>query len=176
MTIILTVFVEGYQKREIETRQFLESISASQVFKSNRLKIQSKTVERSDIYSYPEMIKFWWGKEDLILLEHDVSPTIDQFLSLLSCSRPVCNFDYQIPVSKTEYTILHMGLGLSKFSVLFQKRIDIEMYLANQSFMRVDYAILSAMQSLNQSYHSHGEVKHNHRVEDLTEDFKLRSF
>jgi len=169
--MILTVFVKGYEKREIETMKFLLMLP------NCHYHIHFITAETDDLNAYPQFIKDNWNREDIILLEHDIVPTQEQIDTLLNCKEELCNYSYYIPISANkDYGLLDTGLGLAKFSLNFQKNHNVNEIFNTNTFINIDAKVNEYLNAHNLKWHNHGIVKHNHKVEDLPEDYKLKSF
>ena len=170
--MILTVFVKGYEKREIETMKFLLMLPTC------KYHIKFETAETKDVGAFPRFIKENWGIEDLIIMDHDIVPTQEQIDSLLNCKEDACIYSYYIPISATQgYGLLDSyGTGLIKFSLKFQKENDVNELFNTNTFIDIDAKMNEYMKAHNYKWHNHGIVKHNHKVEDLPDDYKLKSF
>ena len=173
MAIVLTVFVKGYEEREMETKELLMHLCN----KCYTPKIT--TAQPQDVGAYPQFVKENWGVDDLILLEHDIVPTIQQLDEIRNCKYDVCNYSYYIPTSNGDnhtYGLLSNGLGLAKFSLNFQKQHNVNEVFNTNTFINIDIKVNEYLQKHNIAWHSHGIVKHNHKIEDLPMDFKLKQF
>jgi len=169
--MILTVFVKGYEKREIETMKLLLTLP------NCKYHIKIKTAEITDLNAYPQFVKDNWNIEDLILLEHDIVPTQEQINALLNCKEDLCNYSYYIPITaNNNYGLLDTGLGLSKFSLNFQRNNNVNEAFNTNTFINIDAKVNEYLNAHNLKWHNHGIVKHNHKVEDLVEDYKLKTF
>jgi len=169
--MILTVFVKGYEKREMETMKFLLMLPTC------KYHINFITAETDDLNAYPQFVKDNWNKEDLIMLEHDIVPTQEQIDALLNCNYDLCNYSYYIPISANNgYGLLDTGLGLAKFSLNFQRNNNVNEVFNTNTFINIDAKVNEYLNAHNYKWHNHGIVKHNHKVEDLVEDYKLKSF
>ena len=173
MTIVITVFVRGFEKREQLTKQFLINLCGS----CNKL-IMS-TTETRDVNTYPQLVKDNWNKDDIILLEHDIIPTTAEYDLIKNCKEDVCNYSYNIPVtngSKPSYGLLSTGLGLAKFSLKFQQNNNVNEVFNTNTFINIDAKVNEYLNNHNMKWHNHGIVEHNHKIEDLKDDFRLRMF
>ena len=173
MTIVMTVFVRGYEKREQATKQFLLSLCG------NCNKLILATTETRDVSAYPQLVKDNWAKDDLILLEHDIIPTTTEFDGIRNCNHDVCNFSYYIPITngnKPGYGLLATGLGLSKFSLRFQQHNNVNEVFNTNTFINIDAKVNEYLNSHNMKWHNHGIVEHNHKIEDLKDDHKRKVF
>lgn len=80
--------------------------------------------------TYPDQLGEYWGEDDLIILEDDKVPTMEDFLELAACPHPACIFPYP-STSWVETTVddwnkhRPYGLGFVKFSLEVQIEVPL---------------------------------------------------
>jgi hypothetical protein len=112
-----------------------------------------------------------WGLDNLLIIEQDIVPTIEQIHSMYLCDHDWCCFGYQIKykdVANAPLNIIY-GLGCTKFSLRQQQQYPVEMWYkktSNWAWYNLDSRIVNPMVSFGCVPFVHGEVKHNRIAED----------
>lgn len=135
-----------------------------------------------DIYSYSRLLASYWGKDDLIIWEHDIMANSAYIADLIECPHSNCAWAYTLyPVStgldvpvyahkdgkskwieKNTPTAIQVGIGLTKFSLLAQVLIGNHVF-KNQAWQTLDGALMRRSISRHIKYHIHWpEVRHLH--------------
>jgi len=120
---------------------------------------------------YDDALRRVWGKEDLIIVEQDIIPSVSMIRALESCVCDWCAYRYLIHYLNTHdpaYWVTH-GLGLTKFSLALQRKFPLELWyhLGEWQWQNLDCRITGLMVQSGLAPHVHGVVKHN-RVVDWT--------
>lgn len=107
-------------------------------------------------YSYAELISSLWGKEDFIIVEHDIIPYPEAFESLMNCNYSYCGCYYHIGGS------LGGTLGFTKFEKIFTKNIPID--FTGVKWTHLDAKIAGELEKLDiWDFHRHyPSVTHLH--------------
>ena len=124
--IILHPWTSGRNADKLETWRFVESIKL--YCAGNGITVVNRNINRP--MDYTDMMKEFWGREDLIVLEDDKVPTLADLKELVGCPHAYCCFPY--PISFYFYTPMSlweddfpMTLGFVKFSLLAQKNLPV---------------------------------------------------
>lgn len=118
------------------------------------------------------------AKARLIVIEHDIVPTLSQMSEIINCRHPWCVFDYKIPTDTgpQRWTDVlawshksgdgHFPLGFSKFdlnSYYYINRLYKFEALGSTSWENVAYILSGIMHELGYDAHIHTDpVVHNH--------------
>lgn len=153
-------------KNELETWQFFTKIYELQEF--NSLSITHLKCNDNHITFTKWMIENW-GKDDLIVVEADKVPTLDNLRELISCKAKFCCFPYQfsyIPWITTRlYWDIHFPYTLG--FVKFTKEVQLSIPTDNWGYDKysLDRAIEIPMIAKFGMMHIHREwIKHNHGI------------
>lgn len=178
MTILVHCRTPDRAKDKIETTEFIKYIRE---LNSPSLKIYSFEAgndhgtlgQAPDAYDnmYYEYIKQLWGLDDMIILEDDKVPTLDNLGELIHCKANFCVFPYRFSWPKfITHPITRMtdwkwnypfGLGFCKFSLQVQKEITPDHW--GYSKKELDRSISIPVIGRFGLPHIHEEwVKHNH--------------
>ena len=105
-TLILAPFTDMYS----ETSNMLMRIDDEW----DNVDVQTIHMNLYDSY-WQTLGDYWTGVEDIIVVEQDIVPTLDQLNSLLNCTEIWCAYAYEY------MDTTHAGLGLCKFSATLQR-------------------------------------------------------
>lgn len=166
--IILHPYSTNRFKDKIETWKFVDSIR-------NKYNIVDSLINAPT--SYHELIKQYWSKDDLIVIEDDKVPTIIDLEELINCPKLFCVFPYPISsYNKTtmdDWTInFPYGLGFVKIAKYIQDNItpDFSYKVYQKPYRQGTYMTLDRqieqpiIQQLNIQPHIHNHfIKHNHK-------------
>jgi hypothetical protein len=69
-------------------------------------------------YDYAEGLNDWWeALDDVIIVEHDIAPTVEQVRELEECPEPFCSMDYAGPSWSSWAAVPYaVCIGLAKLS------------------------------------------------------------
>lgn len=121
---------------------------------------------------YPNLMKSWWGRDDLIVVEQDKVPTMADFDEIVSCPKSHCIFPHHI--SFYPWTTRRMwtkafpyGLGFVKFNLQIQRDIPVSEWIpidfSAGAVGSLDRSIEEPMTRRFGPMHLHGRfIKHNH--------------
>lgn len=121
--------------------------------------------------AYVEFIKMFWGTDDLIILEDDKLPTLEDFAELVFCKERFCAFPYPM-LNQTETDMDYwreytpFTLGFVKFSKELQLEYPASRWRPDVPNPKVyPFAPADMMIEANLgAYHLHDRpIKHNHR-------------
>lgn len=88
--IIVYPHLPEQRPQDKETFDFIQNLSEI------GYKIHEITTPRDNPFAYHQGLKSIWGKDDMIIIESDVVPTMKQFNHLINCKEPNCTMDNQI--------------------------------------------------------------------------------
>lgn len=122
--------------------------------------------------AYVDFMKAYWGIDDLIVLEDDKVPTLQDLEEMVACPRPACVFPY--PVSFWRQTDMSLwthnfpyGMGFAKFSKAIQDATppcDWKVEDPKKPGWGIDGQIQKAVIQKSGPIHVHPRwIKHNHR-------------
>ena len=151
---------------------------------------ETEIIEAKDEYTYFETIKKYWKKKEIIIVEHDLVPTKEQILNLIYCKEPFCSYPYFLDYKRKRLSISQLnynpmindysiseypkgifpeyadanGIGVSKISLPFQYKINIEKYdVEKYKWTYIDTFLSKEMAKINQRWHLHYPVlEHYH--------------
>jgi hypothetical protein len=161
--IVLHPYGNTRVKEQQETWDFLKTIR-----KFYRVEDRNVTGK----WLYVDFVKEFWGKDDIIILEDDKVPTLDDFGEIGSCPRLFCCFPY--PINFQLRTTLRQWqrnfpwtTGFVKFSKEIQQKLPIEnwgpFFYSKESRPSIDRAIEEPMIEKFGPMHLHSRfIKHNH--------------
>jgi hypothetical protein len=118
---------------------------------------------------YDKFLKDYWGTDDIIVIEQDIVPTVNNIVSLAECKEDwcVCRYIKDLPTIKLfapNYEHKHY-LGCTKFSKSLQERFPPSVWKVmkeKSSWKNLDVRIRDTLLAAGLDSHVHGEVKHNH--------------
>lgn len=118
--------------------------------------------------AYFDLMKEFWGRDDLIVWEDDKVPTMADLKELVECRHAYCCFPH--PVSFYFYTPMSLwtdrfpySLGFVKFSRLVQEKIPSSTWYKEGKHFGVDRMIEEPMIGQYGPFHIHKRfIKHNH--------------
>jgi hypothetical protein len=179
MTLIIVYFSgRGRAADEVGTKAFINSLPP---------KIDVAAYQRWDKSLYE-----WWAyPEDIIVMEHDVVPTMPMLFSMLNCTRPACTqtyrlykastnldrevYGHRILTFKDDLRFCEIGekiefadaasLCFTKFSAGFRAKLDREAIFRDKTtdLVNLDHKISLAAIAAGLKFHVHTpEMKHNH--------------
>jgi hypothetical protein len=149
-------------------------------------------IDKTDYWRF--LLEFW-GKDELIVVEQDISVSVERINDLLICQQKLCSAPYRLkppfphwsvwkansdifPVDVVNYNeqVEGMkelpeysdgsGLGLTKLCACIQVKIPLHEYDASTyGYGYIDSWISWYAQKINQSFHIHSPVDHNRNVD-----------
>jgi len=63
--------------------------------------IKELTTKKDD-WAYSDLLRRYWGRDDLLIIEQSIKPTAAQIISLLKCHDPCCIYYYKASEQWTE--------------------------------------------------------------------------
>lgn len=85
--IIVYPHLPELREQDMETKEFIDSLD---------YQIYEIITPRDNPFVYHSGLKKIWTRDDIIIIESDVVPTMKQFNHLLQCKEPNCTMDNQI--------------------------------------------------------------------------------
>ena len=78
-------------------------------------KIEHLELSAADPFQYSREIRQRWRKDDLLIVEHDVAPSVELLVAMANCEHPLCTrlYDGQAPV----VGVTHLGCTKIALSV-----------------------------------------------------------
>lgn len=136
---------------------------------------------------YYNLLKKYWGKDDILIWEHDIVADKNNILELYFCDKHICAFDYKRtdgfnsmhriminkdpnqrqPINEAVDYADFVGFGFTKISIEAQKEIPIE------SFNRKGWQTLDtefSYKMIEKQYLAHihrPALKHNHNLDNF---------
>lgn len=158
--IILHPFSTGEYERKRETWGFVGEL------KHNGYEVESRNVDGP--MDYPDLLKEFWGRDELVILEDDKVPTLADFKELIECKHAYCCFPY--PVSMLVFTTMSLwryrfpySLGFVKFSKVVQQNVPASEWYREGLHWGLDGMIERPMIQQYGPFHLHETwIKHNH--------------
>jgi hypothetical protein len=158
--IILHPFSIFRQKEQAETLDALRKIQGS---------FRVVNVLCSEKADYDDSLLRFWGTDDLIIVEQDIVPSIEQVQTLADCPESWCGFWYWMRYAADKcppYQVLN-AFGLAKLSLETQKLAPSESWYKRDdwAYYNLDSRVASVLIQKGLVFHVHGEVKHNRAVD-----------
>lgn len=98
--LLLHVYASNpkYKERTRETWEALESIESSLLFRGWTIRHEACSAEIGEdgLSDYERLVLALWGLDDLVVLEHDIVPTLDMLIRLEPNPYPVCAQAYPL--------------------------------------------------------------------------------
>ncbi len=94
-----------YTERQQETWTALRHLS----IRLHRAKVRIVDLPCSEPNSYELAIKRYWGQDTLVVVEHDIVPSMQMLNHLWTCKEPLCMQAYRIPVDTQNSQALRMA-------------------------------------------------------------------
>lgn len=171
------------KRLEAQQETFKEQERLFKTLKDNEIMITRQPCEADE--DYYNLLKKYWGKDDILIWEHDVVATYKNVMDLYFCQEQVCAFDYKridevnsmhriiinndtnkrIPVTDNDKYADFVGFGFTKISIEAQKIIPIES-LDRKHWQTLDTDFSYKMIEKNIKGHIHRPcLKHNHDLD-----------
>ena len=117
---------------------------------------------------YPDLLREFWGKDDLVILEDDKVPRLADLKELAECNFSYCAFPYRpsfhFRASMKLWTEhFPYSLGFVRFSKEAQVKVPVETWYKEGEHWGVDKMIEEPLISHYGPFHIHRRlIKHNH--------------
>lgn len=93
-------------------------------------------------YGYSDQLGSLWGKDDILIWEHDIVPFLSQYLAIKACPSEFCSFNYHYPGLGGNETWTEVAgascFGFAKISKRLQTIVSVPLVhwqdLANQMY------------------------------------------
>jgi hypothetical protein len=149
------------EEQQAETWEALKAIR-------QKYHVVDRALEGSD--GYDNFLLEYWGRDDLIIVEQDVVPTLEQVNSLVECSEPWCAYKYQFHYiilpnkPKLQPYYIATGFGFTKIALKIQALIPSSLWYRKGDWRDLDSRVVDQIIRAGFTQHFHGEVKHNRIV------------
>jgi hypothetical protein len=149
------------EEQQAETWEALRAIR-------QKFSVVDKALEGPE--GYDDFLLEYWGKDDLIIVEQDIVPSLAQVESMIHCSEPWCAYRYQFHYielpnkPKLQPYYLATGFGFTKIALNVQTVIPSSSWYKKGDWRDLDSRVVDRIIKAGFSQHLHGEVKHNRVV------------
>lgn len=122
---------------------------------------------------YDDVLLRFYGVDDLIVVEQDIVPSVEQIRSLTLCPESWCCCEYTVRYmgDKNPAYNVQTGFGLTKFSLKAQELSPSSVWHGKGEYFNLDCRVTAPLIQAGLSPHVHGEVKHT-RIVDWTGETK----
>jgi hypothetical protein len=157
-TVILHPYSQVREEEQAETWRALELL---------RTKFMVIDRPLSGPSGYDDVLLEYWGKINLVIVEQDVVPRIEQVSELIQCPGIWCCCKYQIRYlddKNPPYWIL-TGFGLTKLDLRIQQVAAPSSWHRKGDWRTLDSRVTGEFIKAGFAQHLHGSVKHNRIVD-----------